>query len=173
MLAGLLGVGRNDIEVHPHVPTGAHFVIAATGRTFVVEYRKSTSAALTAAAAKIARERARRFRRRAVPLVAVPFMGDVGRKACEEAGVGWLDLSGNARIVAPGIRVIIQGRPNRFRSAGRPPNLFAPKSSRLVRRLLIHPDKPITQREIARATGLNEGFVSRLVSRLERDAYIA
>jgi hypothetical protein len=34
-------------------------------------------------------------------------MGEVGRNACEEAGVGWLDLTGNAHIIAPGIRVIV------------------------------------------------------------------
>ena len=49
-----------------------------------------------------------------VPLVAVPFMGEVGRMACEDLGVGWLDLCGNAHIVAPSLRIIVEGRPNRF-----------------------------------------------------------
>jgi len=46
-----------------------------------------------AAGAKQALGYAARIRKRTVPLVAVPFMGEVGRKACEEAGVDWLDLS--------------------------------------------------------------------------------
>jgi hypothetical protein len=99
-------------------------------------------------------------------------MGDVGRRICEEACVSWLDLSGNARIIAPGLRVIIEGKTNQFIVRGRPANVFAPKSSRVVRRLLIQPSKYVCQREIARATGLDEGFVSRLVIRLEKDDYL-
>jgi hypothetical protein len=64
----------------------------------------------------------------------------------------WIDLSGNARIVAPPIRVIVEGKPNRFKTGGQPRSVFAPKSARLVRWLLVHADGLITQREIARAT---------------------
>ena len=170
-LAGLLGVGLADLDVRPDERSGADLVVTA-GQTFVIECIKSTSAAPIAAATKKVQELIKRVRRRAVPLVAVPFMGAVGRRVCEEAGVGWLDLSGNAHIIAPGIRVIVEGRPNRFKAAGRPPNLFAPKSSRIVRWLLIHPGEPLSQRELARATGLDEGFVSRLVARLETEEYL-
>jgi hypothetical protein len=172
VLAELLGVARKDLELRSQGPPGADLVIAA-GWTFVIEVKGSVSAAHVAAAARQVREYAARLRTRSVPLVAVPFMGEVGRKACEEAGVGWLDLSGNAHIVAPGLRVIVEGRPNRFRSVGRPPNLFAPRSSRIVRWLLVNPDRACNQREIARSTGLDEGFVSRLVGRLESDGYVA
>jgi hypothetical protein len=170
-LAELLGVSLGDLDLRSNDPSGADLVLTA-GQTFVIEFNKSTSAAPIAAAAKKVQELAKRVRRCAVPLVAVPFMGEVGRKVCEEAGVGWLDLSGNARIVAPGIRVIVDGKPNRFRSVGRPPNLFAPTSSRLVRWLLMHPGEHVSQREIARSTGLDEGFVSRLVARLEKEDYL-
>jgi hypothetical protein len=170
-LAGVLGVGLADLDLCPGDPSGADLVVTA-GRTFVIAFNKSTSAALIAAAAKKVRELANRVRRRTVPLVAVPFMGEVGRKVCEEAGVGWLDLSGNAHIVAPGLRVIVDGKPNRFKAAGRPPNLFAPTGARIVRWLLIHPTEHVSQREIARSTGLDEGFVSRLVDRLEKDDYL-
>jgi hypothetical protein len=170
-LAGLLGVDPADIDLRSDDSSGADFVVAA-GLTFVIEFNTSTSPATIAAAAKKVRELAGRIRRRTVPLVTVPYMGEVGRKVCAEAGVGWLDLSGNARITAPGIRVIVEGRPNRFRSAGRPPNLFAPKSSRIVRWLLIHHGEHIRQRSLARVTGLDEGFVSRLVARLVKEEYL-
>lgn len=39
------------------------------------------------------------------------------------------------------------------------------KSARVVRWLLIHADEFISQREIARATSMDEGFVSRIVKR--------
>jgi hypothetical protein len=44
----------------------------------------------------------------------VPFMGRVGRRLCEKARVSWLDLSGNAKIVAPELRIWIEGRPNKY-----------------------------------------------------------
>jgi hypothetical protein len=171
MLAGLLGVRVADVNQRSDALSGAASVKVA-GKTFVMELRKSASAATIAAAAAKVAESAGRIHRNAVPLVVVPFMGGVGRRLCEEAGVGWFDLSGNARIMAPGLRVIVDGQPNRFRSVGRPPNLFAPMSSRIVRWLLTHPAESFSQREIARFTGLDEGFVSRLVSRLERDDYL-
>jgi hypothetical protein len=99
-------------------------------------------------------------------------MGPAGRERCEEAKVGWLDLSGNAHLVAPGLRVKIDGQPNRYKSPGRPSNAFAPKSSRIARWLLLHPKETMTQREIATATEMDEGFTSRIVARLEEDELI-
>jgi hypothetical protein len=171
MLAGLLGVDQAEVETQTDDASGADLIVKA-GPTFVVEAKWSTHAAAVAAAAKQALGYAARIRKRTVPLVAVPFMGEVGRKACEEAGVGWLDLSGNAHIIAPGIRVIVEGKPNRFKTVGRPRSVFAPKSSRIIRWLLIHAGESLTQREIARATGLDEGMVSRLVARLTADDYL-
>jgi hypothetical protein len=96
-------------------------------------------------------------------------MGDAGRRLCEEAGVAWLDLSGNAAITAPGLRLRSQGRPNRYKRQGRPANPFAPRSARITRHLLLKPQAWATQRELARATGLDEGMVSKVVRRLESD----
>ncbi len=171
-LAWLLGVSPKELHVRSEDASGADFVISAAGYTFVVEVKATTSAAILAMATQQVLRYATKIRRRTIPLLAVPFMGELGRRLCEEAGVGWLDLSGNAHIVAPGIRVIVDGRPNQFRSSGRPSNLFAPKSSRVVRWLLIHPIEPITQRQIARATNMTEGFVSRIVQRLEHEGYL-
>ena len=109
---------------------------------------------------------------RVIPLMVVPFMGDIGRERCAEHGVAWLDLSGNARIAAPGLRILIEGKPNRYKRRGRPSTAFAPRSSRVARRLLMHPDEPLTQRQIARATGMDEGYTSRVVGRLLEEGLI-
>jgi hypothetical protein len=100
-------------------------------------------------------------------------MGEVGRRLCEEAGVGWLDLSGNAHLVAPGLRVIVEGKPNQFKRPGRPRSLFAPKSSRIVRWLLMEPARAFTQRELARGSGLDEGFTSHIVRQLEAQRLVS
>ena len=167
--------GEAPSEVRPRQDRrapGADTVIEIAGTTFVVEYKSSGSTAPVSAAIEKVRRLAASVGPRAIPLVVVPFMGQVGSRRCEEAGVAWLDLSGNARIVAPGIRVLVEGQPNQFKSRGRPSSAFAPKSSRISRWLLMHAEHPVKQRDLAQATDMDEGFTSRIVSRLEEESFV-
>lgn len=172
-LAELFGLAPSEARIDPHsaVPR-ADAVIGLGGAVFVIEYKKSGDAVTVSNAVQQVRRSGSAFGKRAIPLVAVPFMGPVGREVCRDAHVGWLDLSGNAEILAPGLRVRIEGQPNRFKHPGRPSSAFAPKSARIARWLLIHPDRSATQREIARATDMDEGFTSRIVAKLEEDDLI-
>lgn len=170
-LARLLELPVGAVTAQIDSASGTPCLISAADQTFAVEWSGSPTAGPVAARAAQAVERAKALGRGTVPLVAVPFMGEAGRRACNAVRVPWFDLSGNAHIVAPGIRVIVAGRPNQFRSPGRPASVFAPKSARVARWLLMHPDKGFTQREIARSTNMTEGYVSRIAGRLERDGY--
>lgn len=105
-----------------------------------------------------------------VPVLAVPFMSRSGRDHCERAGVGWLDLSGNAKIAAQGLYINSTGHPNAFRR--RLESAFGVRGSRVTRHLLINSRKAIRQREIAKATGLDEGYVSRVVRRLRENGLV-
>ena len=134
---------------------------------FVVECRASGQAAAVTMGLRSVGNFARQFKPKSIPLIAVPYMGDVGRRLCEEATVGWLDLSGNAHLVAPGLRVSIEGKANQFIRAGRPRSVFAPKSARIARCLLVEPSRAFSQRELANVSGLDEGFTSRIVRQLE------
>ncbi len=116
-----------------------------------------------------ARAAARRVGPSAIPVVAVPFMGEAGRTLCREARVSWFDLSGNADIAARGLRIYVEGKPNQFKRRGRPSTAFAAKSSRIARTLLLEPTRWFQQRELSRASGLDEGFTSRIVKKLEAD----
>lgn len=100
-------------------------------------------------------------------MIAVPFMGAVGQRMCKGAGVSWIDLSGNAHVEGPGLRIHVEGKPNCFKRSGRPENVFAPRSSRVSRWLLLHPERAWLQRELAQAVSLTEGYTSRVVRRLE------
>ena len=172
-LAELLDLPPSAAGVrHQPARSSVDALIDLGGRTFVVEWKGAGAAAPVAMAAQQVREFSAQCGPGVVPLVAVPFMGRVGREQCEEAEVGWLDLSGNAQISAPGIRVLVEGQPNRFKRRGRPSSAFAPKSARIARWLLLHPHRPMFQREIAQATDMDEGFTSRIVSKLEEDELI-
>ena len=157
--ADLDGQADAVVELGPHV--------------VVVEWKRSGTAAEVSIAAELARNHAVALGEGAIPLVAVPFMGHVGRDLCRKAGVAWLDLSGNALISVPGVRVWIEGRRNQFKRVGRPSSAFAPKSARIARWLLVNPGRWSTQREIAQATEMDEGFTSRIVAKLEDDELIS
>ena len=101
-----------------------------------------------------------------IPLLVVPYMGESARFYCDELGIAWLDLSGNAKIVAPGLYVHAVGHENKFRRPGRLETAFGSKGSRVARWMLMNPDQLIRQRTLAAAVGLDEGYASRVVRRL-------
>ncbi|MDE0344034.1 MAG: type IV toxin-antitoxin system AbiEi family antitoxin [Deltaproteobacteria bacterium] len=147
------------------------FTIAG-GRRFVVECKSSGSLSHIAMAVSELSVAPKHFPEPVIPLLTVPYMGETARAHCEQNGVAWLDLSGNGRIVAPGIFYQEVGHPNRFTRRGRPESAFGPKGSRITRRLLMDPGTEVRQRDLATSTGLNEGHVSRIVSKLADDGLI-
>ena len=142
-------------------------LVATTGGyTFVVEYKSSGSLGPVSMAVNQLSQAPSHFPDPVIPLLAVPYMGETARAYCEQNGVAWLDLSGNGRIVAPGMFYQEIGHPNRFPRPGRPESAFGPKGSRIARQLLMDPETPVRQRNLAAQTGLNEGHVSRVVGKL-------
>ncbi|MBI1899642.1 MAG: hypothetical protein HYS13_00835 [Planctomycetia bacterium] len=150
----------------------ADLVLRSGDRQFIVEFKKSGDAATVGHAIAQLEEYQTAAGKRSIPLLVVPYMGKVGEQLCGESGVSWLDLSGNARIEAPGLRVFFSGRPNQFKRRGRPATVFAPKSARVARQLLIDPKRWHRQRELSKLVKLGEGFVSRIVRALEADGHL-
>ena len=107
-----------------------------------------------------------------VPLLIVPYMGELGRRIVREEGLAWLDLSGNANIKATGLRVLVSGHENRFRQRGRNATPFAPQASRVARQFLLGHQPCYSQKELVQLTALDQGFVSRILRRLEQDRFI-
>jgi hypothetical protein len=140
---------------------------------FNIEIKGSSSSGQIFSAIQCLEKFNSQFQESTIPLVVVPFMGEVGRNLCKESDVSWVDLSGNADISAPNLRLLIEGRPNQFKGPGRPSSLFAPKSSRIARWLLIHADKSVNQRELAQKTNMDEGFTSRIIARLVEEGLVA
>ncbi len=141
-------------------------VFAVRGLSFVLEWKSSGSPGNVAAAIRTLERAKHSFPHEVIPLLAVPYMGEAAQELCARAELPWLDLSGNARIIVPGIFYQNLGNPNRFRRAGRPESAFGPKGARITRRLLMEPAKPLMQRTLAAITGLNEGHTSRIVGKL-------
>ena len=71
-------------------------VFTVRGLSFVLEWKRSGSISHVAAAIHQLEATKNSFPNEVIPLVAVPYMGEAARERCVEAGLPWLDLSGNA-----------------------------------------------------------------------------
>lgn len=174
LLAEWLKVSKNEIRIKNQFHNknvDGYFEVGNC--EFVVEIKAGSNSDQVSSAIQTLKKNRIQSRAPLIPLVVVPFMGDVGRKLCEDSGVSWADLSGNADISALNLRILIGGQPNLFKNLGRPSSPFAPKSARIARWLLINADKAMTQRELSFATNMDEGFTSRIVSRLEEQELVS
>lgn len=99
-------------------------------------------------------------------LVLAPFISGESARICEEAGVGYADLAGNARLSFD--RVFIETR-----AADKPPaakreakSVFSPKATRVLRVLLQGPLRAWKVKELAAAAGVSLGHVSAVRQQL-------
>ncbi len=155
---------------HPPVSLDVDAIADVLGTMWLIRYKKS-SESLPVRSALAELTAAHQQHPDAVPLLVVPFMGPLGARLCEEASVSWLDRSGNARINAPGLVVDIGGKRNAFPQPGRTGDLFAPKSSRVLRALLSSA-APMTRVQICRDTDLDDSFVSKIVKKLLEESLV-
>lgn len=107
-------------------------------------------------------------------LVVAPWLSDRTQERLRQEGINYLDLTGNAlvRLDNPTLFIETQGarKDPAPLSRGRT-RLQGPKAARLVRTLVdIRP--PYGVRELASATGLTAGYVSRLLDTLDDEALI-
>ncbi len=168
ILANLLELPVSDVNVVPQErKIGPDFLVNASGYHFLVKCKSTAARAPLLMALRQISEIKDSFKKDAIPLIVVPYMGKSGMDFYQDHDLSWIDLSGNAHIKAPGLLIHVKGRPNRFKKVGRPANVFAPKSARIARQLLIEPGKSYNQRELSQITDLDEGHTSRIVRRLE------
>jgi len=164
-------LGDPQLRVDRAPPDGGIDLVVndSTGRTWFAQVKASATAGHVAEAARRLRDATAP---NAVSILVVPYMTAGAAEVAAEEGVNWVDLAGNARIRDDDLYILIQGRPNPFRSRGRPSSPFAPKSARITRVMLLDPSRWWRQRDLAEKTGLDDGTVSRVVRRLVDEALV-
>lgn len=120
-------------------------------------------------------------RRRMAPLpddaliaVVSPYLSPAVRDRLKRSGIGYVDLTGNTRLVLtnPGLYVETSGADRDPSPSERPTrSLRGPKAGRLVRALCDFRE-PLGVRELANKTGLDPGYVSRIVALLDRETLV-
>lgn len=117
---------------------------------------------------------ARRYLGDAPALVISRWLSPRTRQVLEAQGLGYLDLTGNVSISIddPVVRIRTDGdqRDPRPRVRGRR-GLSGPRAGRLVRELVDFRE-PRRARELAEATGISEGYISRLLELLGEEGLI-
>lgn len=105
-------------------------------------------------------------------VVAAPYVSERVADICREHRLGYIDAAGNCHLAAPGFHVHVEGVRNQSPDTRAAENLFAPKSSRIVRLLLEHPDRTWTVKDLAGEAHVSMGLASRLKHKLIAEAFV-
>ncbi|MDP2209212.1 MAG: type IV toxin-antitoxin system AbiEi family antitoxin [Bacteroidota bacterium] len=104
-------------------------------------------------------------------VAAAPFISDIGRQLCREAGVGCIDLAGNCYINFGSVYLEIKGNPNP--TPFKPElSLFSPKSSRISRILLSNVSKLWQVQELAKEAYVSLGLASKIKDQLKEEGFL-
>ena len=90
-----------------------------------------------------------------------PYVSDRAAAVLAEHGVGYLDLAGNARLAVGPLFVERTGHSNPHDSGRALASLFAPKTSRVARALLVHPARTWRLQELADEADVSLGLVAK------------
>lgn len=107
-------------------------------------------------------------------LVVAPWISARTRELLSKEGINFLDLTGNVliKLENPALFIRSAGATKNPQPAARGQARFrGPKAARLIR-LLVDVRPPYGVGELAAATGLAQGYVSRLLDTLDREALV-
>jgi len=99
-------------------------------------------------------------------LLLAPFISEGAGKICEEAGISYADLAGNARVAFGTIYISVRLPEAPKRERRELQSLFTPRATRMLRVLLNAPHKIWKVAELAGAARVSLGWVSALRQKL-------
>ena len=99
-------------------------------------------------------------------ILLAPFISAESARLCAEAGVGYADLAGNARLSFDKVFIETQVAANPFREKREARSLFAPRAARVLRVLLQGPLRAWRVTELAGSARVSLGWVSAVRQQL-------
>jgi len=98
----------------------------------------------------------------ATPVLIAPYISPAVRQMCEEKGVGYLDLEGNARITFGGVFIERAVADKPVAEQRELKSLFRPKSAQVLRAMLREPGRAWRVTELSEISGVSLGHVSNV-----------
>jgi Transcriptional regulator, AbiEi antitoxin, Type IV TA system len=95
-----------------------------------------------------------------------PFISAESAQICAEAGIGYADLAGNARLSFDQVFIETRSPENPFREKRETRSLFAPRATRVLRVLLQGPLRAWKVTALAESTRVSLGWVSAVRQQL-------
>ena len=105
-------------------------------------------------------------------IIIAPFISEQAAKICEDADIGYLDLSGNCRLSFQSIFIQKEGQPNQFIIKRKLSSLYSAKSERILRVLLTYPYRSWRTKELAQKASVSLGLVSYVKKHLDDREWI-
>lgn len=103
---------------------------------------------------------------RAYGVLLAPFISKEAAKICVDAGIGYVDLSGNAHLAFESVFIHTESAQNLFKEKRVNRSLFAPRATRALRALLQGPLRPWKLKELSSAANVSLGLVSGIRTQL-------
>ncbi|MBI4607676.1 MAG: hypothetical protein HY726_01545 [Candidatus Rokubacteria bacterium] len=104
--------------------------------------------------------------RQSYGVIGAPYISPRTAGICKEAGIGFLDLAGNCRLVFGQVFIERQGFPNPKLERRPLRALFAPKAGRVLRVLLEDPKRSCQVQVLARQAEVSLGLAFKVKQRL-------
>lgn len=99
-------------------------------------------------------------------LLLAPFISEESARICAEAGIGYADLAGNARLSFDQVYIETRSPENPFRERRETRSLFAPRAARVLRVLLQGLLRPWKVTALAESARVSVGWVSAVRQQL-------
>jgi len=106
------------------------------------------------------------------PVMIAPYVSDRGRDLCQEFGIGFIDLEGNAFLKFDSIMIDRYGKDNRKVKIRRQKKMFTRKASWVYRTMLEHQDRSWTFTELSDGSNVSIAYVHRVIDKLEMEGFI-
>jgi hypothetical protein len=104
-------------------------------------------------------------------IVITPFISKRSAEICKQAGIGYIDLSGNCWISFDTIFLSRENMPNRYPTETSLSSLYAPKTERVLRVLLTFPFKNWKTTDLAEEADISLGMITHIRRRLEEEEW--
>ncbi len=100
-----------------------------------------------------------------------PYISPKSASICRDAGIGYLDLSGNCRIVFQQVFISRENFPNKYLFKTSLSSLYSPKSERILRVLLTFPYRSWRTIELANEAQVSPGMITHVRKKLEDEEW--